>query len=67
MNGTKDAHKLQKEKLESLAGGPEGKGSEHSANDPCFHCTSLINNWENSQTLSFKIWTCSSRGVRTFQ
>jgi len=42
MISTKDAHKLQKEKLESLAGGLEGKDSEWFADDQCLNCASLI-------------------------
>ena len=64
MNSTKDAHELQKGKLESLAGGLVGKGFERSVDYPRFYCATLINNRENSQTPNSKIWTCRSRRVR---
>jgi len=55
MNSTKDAHKLQKGKLESLVASMEGKDSEWSVDDPCFCCASLISNQENPQAPSFRI------------
>ena len=42
MNSKKDAHKLQKGKLKSLAGGLKGKDSGRSANGPRFCCVSLV-------------------------
>ena len=43
-NSKKDAHKLQKGKLESLAGGLEGKDTGRSVDDPRFHRAYLISN-----------------------
>ena len=64
MNSTKDAHKLQKEKLKSLAGGLKEKDSGQSADNSRFRCTCLISNRENLQASNSKIWTCRSKGVR---
>jgi len=63
-NRTKDAHKLLKEKLRSLARGLEGNDSRWSADDPRFCYGSLISNWKNPQAPNSRTWTCRSRGVR---